>query len=612
MKKVGVQRVLLILGAFALVAALACTEEIVREVPVEKVVFQEVIKEVPVEKIVEVEKETVRTIEVEKPVEVIKEVVREVKVPGETVVVEKEVVRIVEVGRTEEAGASELRIGNSNDISFLDVQRGQSGFDRFHSWMLFETVLFFDPTMMNPDPGLARSWAVSNDGLTWDLNLRDDVFYHNRDHFTALDMVWNYERCIVELKERSRCGNELQNMASYAATDTYVLRQQLKQFDVVWPTQLATTPPVMHRQNVESGEMDTHPIGTGESKFVEYVPDDRLVLEKNLFYWNKGKLGIRPDRTVIIPIVQEATRVAALKAGEVDLIPGVSYQFIDGINKADGVRIIEQRGGLTAAYNTVIMNTREGPMTDVRVRKAMQLAIDKEAAHKAIWFGFGEVGCNPIPDNHWAFIAIDCPARDVDAAKALLKEAGYDKSNPLKIKYVPEPGEVWRKFAEVFKQSLAEADVDMEIEVVDITTWLDKVWFGTDCDTADWPASRCYAGIHKEFDIGDAGYSRTPDPDGLMQSVVRAMTETSGWGGNNGMRYRNQRVEDLFDLGKGTADREQRKQYYKEIVEIIVQQDVPFIKIQTNPRFFAVSDRLQDSYVSPKGYWNSRDYTFVP
>ena len=618
MRKIRFQWVLVALGTLALVTALACTQEVVKEVPVEKVITQEVVKEVPVEKIVEVEKETVRTVEVEKPVEVIKEVVKEVEVPGKTVVVTEVEVKEVPVERVviqeieRPAEITELRIGNSADISFLDVHRGQSGFDRFHSWMLFETVLFFDPTMMNPDPGLARSWQVSNDGLTWDLNLRDDVFYHNRDHFTSADMVWNYDRCIIELKEKSRCGNELQNMASYTATGPYTLRQQLKQFDVVWQTQLATTPPVMHKQNVVSGDVDTNPIGTGESRFVEYVPGDRLVLEKNPIYWDKGKLGIRPDRTVIIPIMQEQTRVASLKAGEVDLIPGVSYQFIDGINETPGVRIIEQAGGLTTAYNTIIMNTREGPMTDVRVRKAIQLAVDKEAAHKVIWFGFGEVDCNLIPSNHWAYVPMECPERDLDAARALLKEAGYDKNNPLKIKYMPEPGEVWHRFAEVLKQSLSEVDIDMEIVIVDIASWLDTVWFGVDCDTADWPASRCYAGVHKEFDIGDAGYSRTPDPDGLMQSVLRAMTDTSGWGGNNGMRYRNQRVEDLFDLGKATLDRELRKQYYAEIVDIVVNQDVPLIKLQTNPRFFGVSDRLQDSYVSPKGYWNSRDYTFAP
>jgi len=606
------RRALVVLASLALVGALACTTEVVREVPVDRIVTQEVIKEVPVDRIVEVTKETVRTIEVEKPVEVIREVVKEVQVPGETIVVEKEVVKTVEVpGQTivvevdRKAALTELRIANSADPSFLDIHRGQSGTDIFHGRMIFETILFFDPTMMNPDPGLARSWSVSPDGLTYDLNLRDDVVYHDGSTFNSADAIWNYDRCIIELKEKSRCGNELQNVISYTALDDFTIRMELNQFSVVFPTQLATTPGFMLRSNVVSGEVDTNPIGTGEYTFGEFIPGDRLVMEKNLLYWDKGKLAIRPDRVVVVPIAEEQTRVAALKAGEVDLVAALPYQFVKDVRDTPGLQVIEQKGGLTASYMTVIMNTRERAMADVRVRKAIQLAINKEAMHNAIWFGFGEVDCNLIPSNHWAYDPVTCPKRDVDAAKSLLKEAGYDSSNPLKIKYMPEPGAMFQKIAEVLKQNLAEADVDMQVVVVDSPTWLDKVWFGVECSDGG------HAGICKEYDLGDAWYTRTPDPDGLMQSVLRAKTDTSGWGGNNGMRYRNQRIEDLFDLGKGATDRQERKGYYKEIIDIVVNQDVPLIKIQSMPRFYGVSDRVQNAHVSPKGYWNSRDYTFV-
>jgi len=286
MKLFTIRRAIVVFASLALVGALGCTTEVIKEVPVDRVVTQEVIKEVPVEKIVEVEKETVRTVEIEKPVEVIKEVVKEVEVPGKTIVVEKEVVKQVEVpgetvivekevvktvevpGETivvevdRVAAQTELRIANSADPSFLDIHRGQSGTDIFHGRMIFETMLFFDPTMMNPDPGLARSWSVSPDGLTYDLNLRDGVQYHDGSSFNSADAIWNYDRCIIELKEKSRCGNELQNVMSYTALDDYTIRMELGQFSVVFPTQLATTPGFMLQSNVVSGDVDTNPIGT--------------------------------------------------------------------------------------------------------------------------------------------------------------------------------------------------------------------------------------------------------------------------------------------------------------------------------------------------------------
>ena len=175
---------------------------------------------------------------------------------------------------------------------------------------------------------------------------------------------------------------------------------------------------------------------------------------------------------------------------------------------------------------------------------------------------------------------------------------------------MPENIPVTQKMAEVIQQNLAEAGIDMEIVIVDSPTWLDKVWFGVDCDTGDWPESRCWAGKHKEFDLGDAWYTREPDPDGLMQSVFRADSDREGFKGNNGMRYYNPEIERLFDEAKSTTDRNFRAENYRKIVDIVVNQDVPLIKLQSMPRFFAASENVQGGYVSPKGYWNAKDWSW--
>ena len=135
------------------------------------------------------------------------------------------------------------------------------------------------------------------------------------------------------------------------------------------------------------------------------------------------------------------------------------------------------------------------------MREAIQYAIDKEAIHNAVFFGLGDVDCNFIPKNHWAYEPIECPERDVEKAKELLAEAGYPDG--LTLSYIPEANELTQKMAEVIKQSLAEAGIEIEITIVDSARWLDEVWFG------------------HQFDITDAWYTRESDPDGLMQSVFR-------------------------------------------------------------------------------------------
>ena len=284
MRKIRFQWALVALGTLALVTALACTQEVVKEVPVEKVITQEVVREVPVERIVEVEKEIVRTVEVEKPFEVIREVVKEVEVPGKTVVVtevkikEVPVERVViqEVERPGNPGL--LRVGNNGDISFLDTHRSQSGHDIWHGSMLYDTLVFYDRTYTTAIPGLATGWRLQPDGTTYDFTLRQDVTYHNGDHWTSADRIWNYDRCIVALKEKSRCGTTLLDVQKWSAPGPYELRLELNKFNVVFMFH-AGGPREMHRGNVESGEVDTNPIGTGTYKFVEYIPGDRLVME---------------------------------------------------------------------------------------------------------------------------------------------------------------------------------------------------------------------------------------------------------------------------------------------------------------------------------------------
>ncbi len=504
---------------------------------------------------------------------------------------------------------SVLRIGNSGEVQFLDAAKSQSGTDIIFSEMLYNRLLQYDATMMEPKPDVASSWTISDDGLTFVFTLREDVRFHNGKGVTAHDVVYTWDRCQYEIIDRGRCRGELNDVVSYEAMSDYEFKVVLDKPSPVFLASMAHWSLAIVDEG-STDKQDTNPVGTGPYKFVEQVPGDRVVLEKNDDYFDREILNIRPERVIIIPIKDPQTRMAAIRAGEIDFAVDVPLEQVASIATTEGVELLQQRDGITASYMTVIFNYREGPMADLRVRKAVALAIDRDAINRAIFFGLGVPSCNPILESHWAYLPYECEPRDVEKAKALLAEAGYGPDNPLKIKYMPENIPVTQKMAEVIQQNLADAGIEMEIVIVDSPTWLDKVWFGLDCDTADWPESRCWAGTHKEFDLGDAWYTREPDPDGLMQSLFRADSHTSGFKGNNGMRYFNPEIERLFDEAKSTSDRAIRSELYRQIVDIVVAQDVPFVKLQSMPRFFAANRHVQGGYVNPKGYWNAKDWTW--
>ena len=481
------------------------------------------------------------------------------------------------------AEPSVMRVGNTHDVVFLDAQRVQAGYDLPHSDLLYSRLTMYDDTMMFPRPDVAESWTVSDDGLTYVFKLREDVKFHTGRGLTAEDVVYSWERALETIGDAGRALGEMGAVESYEATDTYEFTVTLSRLDPVFLTTMGHWGlALVDRETID--QIDTQPIGTGPYRFVEHVPDDRLVLEKFQEYYDQAALANWPDRIVLIPFVEERTRVAALQAGEIDLIVTVAYEYLDEIKEAPGLQLIEQVGG-TCSYMTVAFNLREGPTADVRVRKAIQHAIDKEAIHRAVYLGLGQVDCNLIPADHWAHEPLDCPPRDIEMARQLLADAGYPDG--LTLSYIPQANELTQKMAEVIQQSLAEAGIDIDITVVERSTWLDQVWFGHD------------------FEITDAWYTREPDPDGLMQSVLRKGL------GNNVMGYDNPEIEDLFDAGKATLDPDERRAIYTQIVEIVVFDDVPLINIQSMPRFAAANDKIQNAHVSPKGYFHFKDFTFV-
>ena len=496
-----------------------------------------------------------------------------------------------------------LRAAHNQPGSLDEMDPHRSQGQVLISELPFSRLTQYDETMTNPQPDLAESWTVSDDGKTIVFKLREDVTFHTGRPLKAEDVEYSWNRCRDEIGDKGRCKGQLSDVASFAATGEYEFTVVLDKVSVVFLSFASAhfSLAVVDRETID--QIDTHPIGSGPYKFVENIPGDRIIYEKNDDYYDKEVLANRPDRVVLTAIEEDLTRVAALKNGEVDLIKNVPYHLVDDIRNTPGLKILEAPGGVSASYMTVIFNYREGPASDVRVRKAFQLALDVEAIHEAAYFGIGETGCSLIPTNHWAYQPIDCPKRDIAEAKRLLAEAGYPDG--LTLHHYPESYDFTIKMAEIMKQQVAEAGIDLEIHVIESNEWLDAVWFGLDDPNG-------YEGVHKEFDVADAYYGRAPDPDGLMQTVLRAESDKGGWKGNNGMRYFNQEVEDLFDAGKSTLDREKRKEIYTRIVDIVANEDVPLIKIQTMPGLYASNEKIKSGYVSVRGYWNSMDYEFNP
>ncbi|HEY7036122.1 MAG TPA: ABC transporter substrate-binding protein [Thermomicrobiales bacterium] len=486
-------------------------------------------------------------------------------------------------GRALAAGGGTLKIGYDAEIQFLDPQKLQSGQDLLPSTLIFGRLTSWDATMLDPQPDIAESWTVSDDGLTYVFKLRSGVKFHSGRELTADDVVFSYQRAL-DIGPKGRGAGELREVDSFSATGPLEFTVKLKQTSAVFlPSTGHWALCIVDKDVVD--KIDTAPAGTGPFTFVEWVPDEHVTYKKFDGYWNADKLAGWPDEVTSTPILEAVTRIANLQSGDIDLAANIPTQFVSQIEGDSNLQLFRQP--YTAAYWTIAFNVTKPPFDNVKLRHAVARAIDKDAIHKNVFYNSGEVGCGLIPSGHWAYDpTIQCDGRDVDAAKALMQEAGVDQGLKVTFKFdsaIPES----QPIGEILKQNLADIGIDVTLQAMEDALYLQEVW--TD----------------KNYEITDAEYTREPDPDALMQSVLRKD------GGNNVMGYFNQQIEDLFDQGKATLDQEARKPIYSQIIKIMLQ-DMPLVKLQTVDIVWGGNKKVQGLQLWPKGYPNWLEYTFDP
>jgi len=295
-------------------------------------------------------------------------------------------------------------------------------------------------------PALATEWAPSaDDPEVWSFKLREGVTFHDGSEFDSSDVVFSYNRAmtedsdykellasVIEVRANGKYGFEIVTngpnpiMASNL-TNLFIM-------DEDW----AKANNAVKVQDVEGGEETfaaRNVNGTGPYKLVSREPDTKTVLTINENYWGKDEFPMEVTDIIFTPIQNAATRVAALLSGEVDFIQDVPVQDLGRVSSTDGLKVI------TAPQNRVVffgMNQGDAdlttddvegknPLADKRVRQAMNMAINRDAIKQVVMRGQSQPAGVAMPPfvNGWTAELDAVPANDLDAARALMADAGY-------------------------------------------------------------------------------------------------------------------------------------------------------------------------------------------
>lgn len=393
---------------------------------------------------------------------------------------------------------------------------------------------------LSMEPALAESWDISDDNLTWTFQLRQGVRFHNGRTLVADDVVYSYERIIAEGANGWRFGA----VESITAPDDSTVVITLSQPS---PNLLVSIGgfkgmAIIPREIVENGTIGTRPVGTGPFRFVSQSPGDGIRLERNPDYWRADEGLPRLEGIQFIQIPDAGTKLTALRTGEVHWIDTVPPQNIDTLAAESGITVGRVPGG---DYHYFAMNQNRAPFDDVRVRRALAMAINRDEIAEAAQFGAATANQTAIPASNaaWHFNYAPFSVGDIAGARTLLNQAGASNLSFSFLVTSDFPETVTQ--AQVIAAQLAPLGVTVNITDVDFSTWLAMQGDG-------------------DFDAFMLSWIGNIDPDDFYYAQHHST------GGFNFQGYANSEVDRLLDAARVETDQAARKALYDQAARIIV------------------------------------------
>ena len=290
---------------------------------------------------------------------------------------------------------------------------------------IYDRLLDRDAKTFKPKPMLATGWKIVND-TTWEFALRKGVKFHNGEPFTAASVKATIDYALdPATKSHFSSASYWGLLKEVQVVDDYTVRFVTKQ---PWPNLVDSASltnslimPAKALKEIGPAKLAEKPIGTGPFKFVEWRRDERLVLERNQDYW-QGPADV--SRVTFRFIPEFSARMAALMSGEIDIMKDVPPHVVEAVEKSGRAKL---RSTVSSRINYLaLVNLKPGPMQDVRVRRAMNHAVDVDELIKQVLKGRASRMCGPLAPANVDYAPAECYKYDPTRAQALFKEAGVD------------------------------------------------------------------------------------------------------------------------------------------------------------------------------------------
>ena len=429
--------------------------------------------------------------------------------------------------------------------------------------LIFSSLVRFDAAQ-KPVPDLAEAWEVSDDGLMWTFFIRDDVRFHDGYPLRARDVEFTYGS-IMDPENASPMAERYELIDRVETEGDYVFRIVLRYpcASLLHRLSRAIAPEhLLENLDLRSASFNRRPVGSGPFRLTDWTDDDTITLDANKEYFQRGRPIL--DRLIFKAYPDRRRALQAIAGGKMDVALNLAASDLLFASRHKAFRVYSALG---ASCYAVILNLRSPIFKDVRVRKALDYAIDRDSIISNQLKGHSRICTGPFGVNSWAYDPNVQPLPyDVQKARELLAQAGWEDT---------DGDGVLDRDGEPFELSLTVPNISDSLEriAVAIRAQLTKAGIRVKLVYVDDPKSdgRSFQAMLVKMAAG-------ADPDyayGFWHSQS---------GDVNLASYQNKSVDDLLELGRRTTDLEERKAIYHEVHEII-HHDCPAIFLASGCEF---------------------------
>lgn len=454
----------------------------------------------------------------------------------------------------------------------------------------------------NPYPELAESWEISDDGLTYSFNLRQDVKWHDGMPFTAHDVVFSFSEMTCQMHNRAKTWCPRVAAFESDGDHTFIIRMKepfapLMTIIADYNSGTLVRPKHVWEGNVtkDNPQLIEPTVGTGPFVFSKWVRGSHIEMVRNENYFKEGLPYL--DRIVIQFLPDEAGRLAALENGDIDMIHSyiLPYERVNQFRMDPRFEIVEHGNEATGTNENLLMNHDNEYLQHKMVRQAVATALNKDEIAEAAMFGASKAARAHIHSGvKWVYFPEFDFERDVEKANQMLDEAGFPRDadgERFSLRLFWAFGRAFEgRAAEVVRSNLKEVGINVEIQSYDRPSFIERVF------------------TKRDFDMAHQLFTTSPDP--TLSVVHRYKSTTIGGAFANAAGWINEDYDHLTDIEVTITDVAERAAVWRQIQEILMD-ELPGYPLFGMPNMQLVRSNFADVIHGPIGYNGTLDRAYM-